>query len=493
MDLFGILITIVFFYVIILFLDVTFKSCSHYPYLVFLQKTGITIGPFQLQWYTTSFNRMILKMSFWNPKFQTLWFTFGSWVTICLIVPSICLVIVSCLQICRRMYSESLTVKSQTIFLEPIVPGINLPMSDFGYYVIALMSTTIFHELGHALAAIREDMHVEGVGMILVLILPVAYVHLEDITLLPSSKQLRVMSAGVWHNVFQGLMAYIILILLPVMMIPFYSIGSGVIVTNVDQRSGVYGKGGLLENDVITQLGDCKVNDYETWSKCLQYSLGKTQSGFCLSSEFVQEHDLTKHVEHNTDGTLLCCDSNTLSDLCFEYVESSSNSQELPHYSCLNVRKVIENSLSYCDYTNHCSSAHCYRPSLNNLTKLIVIVRQLGNEVLFLGQPTDLLYVSVTEYVPKTDYLSSRLPQSLEKLCKYLLMFAGGLAVINVIPCFYFDGEKISKVLVNTLLRDHIEHSSVRLAISLCFTFVGSLILLIYLLLGFWSLLGIIK
>lgn len=78
-------------------------------------------------------------------------------------------------------------------------------------------------------------MHVEGVGMIFVLILPVAYVHLEDITLLPSSKQLRVMSAGVWHNVFQGLMAYIILLLMPVLMTPFYSIGSGVIVTNVDQ------------------------------------------------------------------------------------------------------------------------------------------------------------------------------------------------------------------------------------------------------------------
>lgn len=174
-------------------------------------------------------------------------------------------------------------------------------------------------------------------------------------------------------------------------------------------------------------------------------------------------------------------------------MESSYDSQELPHYSCLNARRVTENSLSFCDNTNHCSSAHCYRPSLNNLTKLVVIERHIGNNVLFLGRPADLLYLSVTEYVPKTDYLSSKLPQSIEKLCKYLLMFAGGLAVINVIPCFYFDGEKISKVLVNTMLKDYVEHSSVRLAISLCFTLIGSLILIIYLLLGFWSLLGIIK
>lgn len=48
-------------------------------------------------------------------------------------------------------------------------------------------------------------------------------------------------------------------------------------------------------NDIIIQLGDCKVNDYDSWSKCLHYSMTKTQSGFCLSSEFVQEHDLTIH------------------------------------------------------------------------------------------------------------------------------------------------------------------------------------------------------
>jgi len=35
------------------------------------------------------------------------------------------------------------------------VPGINLPISDLSYYVLALMFSTVFHELGHALAAIR--------------------------------------------------------------------------------------------------------------------------------------------------------------------------------------------------------------------------------------------------------------------------------------------------------------------------------------------------
>jgi len=197
---------------------------------------------------------------------------------------------------------------------------------------------------------------------------------------------------------------------------------------------------------------------------------------------------------HYVDEYIInCCDPNSKTNLCFEYIESLSNPQELPNHSCLNVRKVIERSTSPCDADNQCSSAHCYYPAIRKNHKLVVIKREKKNEVLFLGQPTELQYISVTQYVPKTDYLPNSIPESIEKFCKYLIMFAGGLAVINVIPCFYFDGEKISRVLVNTMLKEHVEHLSVRLAISICLTIFGSLILIIYMILGFWSLIKIIN
>ncbi|XP_026804668.1 membrane-bound transcription factor site-2 protease [Rhopalosiphum maidis] len=496
MDFFVLLAIIVVFYVALLFFDFTLKSCSHYPYLMLMQKTGLSVGPFQLRWYTTSLNRLILKMSFWQPKFQTNWFTFGSWITICLIIPSICLVIVSSAQLCKKLFTEPTSEPSsnqQDTFLEPIVPGINLPMSDLSYYIFALMFSTVFHELGHALAAIREDMHVEGVGLMFILILPVAYVHLDDITSLPSSKQLRVMSAGVWHNIVQALMAYLVLLLLPYMLFPFFTVGHGVMTTKINQRSGVNGQGGLVTGDVITKLGNCDVHDFVSWINCLNHTKTSVDSGFCLSPEFVQHHDETKPVHYVDEYIINCCDPNSKTNLCFEYIESLSNPQELPNHSCLNVRKVIERSTSPCDADNQCSSAHCYYPAIRKNHKLVVIKRQKKNEVLFLGQPIELQYISVTQYVPKTDYLSNSVPESIEKFCKYLIMFAGGLAVINVIPCFYFDGEKISRVLVNTMLKEHVEHLSVRLAISICLTILGSLILIIYMILGFWSLIKIIN
>lgn len=78
-------------------------------------------------------------------------------------------------------------------------------------------------------------MHIDGVGLMFFLILPVAYVHLEDITSLPSSKQLRIMSAGVWHNIVQAITAYFVLLLLPYMLFPFFTVGSGVVTTNINQ------------------------------------------------------------------------------------------------------------------------------------------------------------------------------------------------------------------------------------------------------------------
>lgn len=78
-------------------------------------------------------------------------------------------------------------------------------------------------------------MHIDGVGMMFVLILPVAYVHLEDIASLPSSKQLRVMSAGVWHNIVQAFTAYLVLWFLPLTLFPFFTIGHGVMTTAINQ------------------------------------------------------------------------------------------------------------------------------------------------------------------------------------------------------------------------------------------------------------------
>jgi len=54
--------------------------------------------------------------------------------------------------------------------------------------------------------------------------------HLQQISPI---RQLRIYCAGVWHNFVIVLMALLILVLLPWIMMPFYSLGNGVVITSV--------------------------------------------------------------------------------------------------------------------------------------------------------------------------------------------------------------------------------------------------------------------
>lgn len=71
--------------------------------------------------------------------------------------------------------------------------------------------------------------------MVFIFILPVAYIHVEGIASLPCNKQLRIMAAGVWHNVVQALSAFLILWVLPYILFPVFTVGHGVIVTKINQ------------------------------------------------------------------------------------------------------------------------------------------------------------------------------------------------------------------------------------------------------------------
>lgn len=75
--------------------------------------------------------------------------------------------------------------------------------------------------------------------------------------------------------------------------------------------------------------------------------------------------------------------------------------------------------------------------------KLFVFSRKNLNQALFLGQPTEVHgHLSTSEYIPTT-YFPNTIPNCIYKFSNFLIMFSGALAVINLIPCYHFDGEFI--------------------------------------------------
>lgn len=67
----------------------------------------------------------------------------------------------------------------------------------------------------------------------------------------------------------------------------------------------------------------------------------------------------------------------------------------------------------------------------------------------------------------------------MDLLCRYLCVLSAGLAVLNTIPCYYFDGQHIIMALIHCYLRPIIQSQSMRQTIAMAVTSLGTLFLIV--------------
>lgn len=208
----------------------------------------------------------MLRLGSTRSRILNYWFDTGLIVTLVFFPFALSLLLVANYQLLSRKEGSG-----EQLVLEPLVPGYNLPSSEIGYYAITLLICSVIHEFGHALAAVKEDVNLIDIGVNIFLCLPVAYVNIssERLTSLTQSRILRIMCAGIWHNLVLVLFAGVVYFSLSFLLAPFYIMGNGVIVTDVMLQSPLAGAKGLFPGNVITGINDCAVQDEETWQKCL--------------------------------------------------------------------------------------------------------------------------------------------------------------------------------------------------------------------------------
>lgn len=166
----------------------------HYPYDSFLKNTGLTVQFLRIKWHTTAFNRFVLRLGNSGGSCCRSWltksFTVGVLIALSLVPVGIILLFItifgsgnaghindfsSAVRVGSAAGGNSGTTatgtkilenssRTQTISLEILLPGVNLPLEEIGYYVATLLISTVVHELGHAIAAVLEDIPVTGFG-----------------------------------------------------------------------------------------------------------------------------------------------------------------------------------------------------------------------------------------------------------------------------------------------------------------------------------------
>lgn len=403
---------------------------------------------------------------------------------------------------------------SSSGFLTPLVPGVTVPAGDIWYMLAAVLIAGVVHELGHALAAGAEHGEVSGMGAFIALVLPGAYVRLGGIDDMSPKSQLRVYCAGAWHNVVTGLLALLLLLVLPLLATPFYA--TGALVVDVPAVSPLHGF--IAPGDRIVRLGRFNVhNGGESFRKAVtQLHATKDSVGFCVPMRKLAKST----VEHTECCTIIASSNSNQSTLTSHSTTTTSNSYDKNTYydeaddtpihkdgsMCYQVvsltsRKVcampseIEPFDTTCRSASECptimpsSSAAavysvsssgtdafplrqtCVKPIPSDNKQLIdVLVHTAANRThvhyFYEGYPTILGQgVTVSSYVPRFWHVLpwrilhmlavSDVPNSIERLLQYLSSISFGLAIMNMAPVLYLDGQATVALFVRVLFRKY--------------------------------------
>uniref|UniRef100_UPI00398F188F membrane-bound transcription factor site-2 protease n=1 Tax=Pristiophorus japonicus TaxID=55135 RepID=UPI00398F188F len=289
-------------------------------YEEWLANHGISIAPFHIRWQTALFNRLFLKLGRWKPQFLYFWFSLGMVFGVVSMFVSMMLLAKTLSQTLALMTAESPSAENERI-LQVVVPGVNLPISQMIYFFTAILISGIIHEIGHGVAAVREQVRFNGFGVFIFIVYPGAFVDLytNHLQLISPIQQLRVFCAGVWHNFILALMALLVLYALPLFLLPLYYTGIGALVTEVTENSPASGPRGLFAGDLVKYVENCSVYSVEDWHKCVEEISVKPQTGYCINEATLQHLSSVGRAYRRLDGTTECCSNNSLVDICFSY------------------------------------------------------------------------------------------------------------------------------------------------------------------------------
>lgn len=398
-------------------------------------KLGIDIGLFQIKWYKPCQNSSS-SVVFSRNKLKIAWFQCGSWACTLLVVPATVFMVQNAINLAYP--SEKL---AGSIQLQPVVPGVNLPVAQMGYYLSSLFIVTVIHEAGHAWAAKSEGVNVMGYGILVLFAIPAAYVDIptSELNALEVKNQLRIYSAGIWHNIALSLVAFATVMALPHLLYPLYIYQNGPLVLDVLENSPVSGPSGLAIGDIIESVNNCPVKSSFEWHQCIYKTYDQQPLAFCVSKAKIEE-------------------LNSGQDCCLEHVESHNASAcffrsdiKKEWSACLPVRQVLLGRKGFCNDT--CGGDDfCLRPRLGPQERLLEVKRRDKKEFLFMGLSGHLLSnIKTIDYAPRVGLLNPKLPYVIEMLAYYVTSFSAALALVNVIPCKMLDGEHLTRALIDMI------------------------------------------
>ena len=458
-------------------------------YLQRLEDCGLSLSFAHVKCYTTKFNKFFHTIGNSSRTACRLWFGLGVLTGVLLMITSVAVLMYTLFQFIFSKVSEDGTHSHQV--LTPVMPGVNLPWNDIAYYLFTLTVCGVFHEAGHALAASTEQVTVTGFGVFVLFLYPGAFVdlHSDHLSVISPKRQLRIYCAGVWHNTILVLCALGLLWCMPYILSPLYMSGIGAVVTSLPEDSVLAGK--IRPGSVITRVNSCLVTTDEGWYSCIMDIANRPQRGYCVPNEMLTGREAygVNETTVANDGTIECCKEHLDSDICFHIFYSKGRHSQ---YKCLTARAVSAREM--CGSSRDCHGVYeyaCVFPAISSPSKLIRISHTEDKDVLFLGDPSALPYiVSTSSFVPRVSVAPLWLPGLMKTLCTYFISLSSALALLNMVPAYFLDGQWTLSVLMELYFEKKIPDAHKRHFILNCVLIFGSVLLGLNICLGIWTLIN---
>lgn len=155
--------------------------------------------------------------------------------------------------------SDATNLLRPSNILTPIIPGLNFPWEHAFEYWMCTFLVIIVHELGHAFAAIVENISIMGVGVFFAVIMPGAYVDIEEsYELLNIDAKLRVICGGVWSNVSFSILCFFGLLFVPqILSLSLYNRVDGAIFVREISPNSIFKS--FSPGDRIIGINECRI------------------------------------------------------------------------------------------------------------------------------------------------------------------------------------------------------------------------------------------
>ncbi|KAL1919709.1 uncharacterized protein VTP21DRAFT_1640 [Calcarisporiella thermophila] len=452
---------------------------------------SLRVKPFYVRVTTTRLNSAFLRAVAYAPRFWEWWFAAGVVFGGVALVVGVCVLGWAALKLvgwmmnlthlatvtppaARRLAKRAMADLAQgdgQVFV-PVIPGITLPLSHMGYYVFALLFSTLIHEAGHAIAAASERVHINNTGVFLLVLYPGAFVDLSSraLSILTPLRKLKIICAGVWHNIVLYVVCWVFLttLLRPILLLcGWQEVTDGVVVTDIAKNSALHHH--LPPSSVILRVDDVILADpLNSWTKLLVNPHNESWAsleGFCVPKSELEAagRDLSccqvSHEHpfgHSKNESITCFESFRLDKPPprVSYHDAAKHPVPPPlSPACLPALSILSSTTTptpRCISSENCPSDHAcmtpYTPYYDARAIRLYFREHLSepdaaNVLVYFGDPGELWSnVQVSDLQPRASFLPVGLPRVLELAIGYTASFTSALSVLNALPAFGLDG-----------------------------------------------------